>query len=592
MKKPQFFNRSELTATLWAFRKEFMIVGVLSFLANLLMLAPTLYMLQIFDRVLVSQSELTLLAVSIITLFLFGVMACSEWLRSRVLVRAGMRFDEQLSTRVFNASFENYLRQSSTNPSRAFNDLIQIRQFITGTGIFALFDAPWAPIYIGVTFLLHPLLGFISLIFAVVQAALAWFGHRQTVAPAEEASKVNSETSSYLQSKLRNVEVLESMGMITNLQSRWNKKYELWIDKNSASQGLTNRVTAWSKFIRYSQQSLALGAGALLVIDGQLSPGAMIAANVLMGRALAPIDQLVGTWRSFITCKNSFARLETLLKDYPERDTALKRVGPTGEMTLLQVFANASGRATPILKNISFEVPAGSVVAVLGPSGSGKSTLAKVMVGIWPEVTGETLLNGLPIQSWNRIDLGPHLGYLPQDVELFEGSIAENIARLGEVDSDKVIAAARSAGMHEMILRFPKGYDTPIGEAGNLLSGGQRQRIGLARAIYGEPSLIVLDEPNANLDDAGEAALLRTVRELKAKGKTVFLITHRPGAIAVADRLMVLRDGEIYVDGPKEAVVASMRAPSASNATPSTAAPLTTVLPAGPTISPLSPQPA
>lgn len=592
MKKPQFFNRSELTATLWAFRKEFMIVGVLSFLANLLMLAPTLYMLQIFDRVLVSQSELTLLAVSIITLFLLGVMACSEWLRSRVLVRAGMRFDEQLSTRVFNASFENYLRQSSTNPSRAFNDLIQIRQFITGNGIFALFDAPWAPIYIGVTFLLHPLLGFISLIFAVVQAALAWFGHRQTVAPAEEASKVSSETSSYLQSKLRNVEVLESMGMIANLQSRWNKKYELWMDKNSASQGLTNRVTAWSKFIRYSQQSLALGAGALLVIDGQLSPGAMIAANVLMGRALAPIDQLVGTWRSFITCKNSFARLETLLKDYPERDTALKRVGPTGEMTLHQVFANASGRTAPILKNISFEVPAGSVVAVLGPSGSGKSTLAKVMVGIWPDVTGETLLNGLPIQSWNRIDLGPHLGYLPQDVELFEGSIAENIARLGEVDSDKVIAAARSAGMHEMILRFPKGYDTPIGEAGNLLSGGQRQRIGLARAIYGEPSLIVLDEPNANLDDAGEAALLRTVRELKAKGKTVFLITHRPGAIAVADRLMVLRDGEIYVDGPKEAVVTSMRAPSASNAAPSTAAPLTTVMPAGPTIPPLSPQPA
>ena len=587
MKKPQFFKRSELTATLWAFRKEFMIVGVLSFLANLLMLAPTLYMLQIFDRVLVSQSELTLLAVSIITLFLFGVMACSEWLRSRVLVRAGMRFDEQLSTRVFNASFENYLRQSSTNPSRAFNDLIQIRQFMTGNGIFALFDAPWAPIYIGVTFLLHPWLGFLSLVFAVIQAALAWFGHRHTVAPAEEASKANSETSSYLQSKLRNVEVLESMGMIANLQNRWNKKYELWMDKNSASQGLTHRVTAWSKFIRYSQQSLALGAGALLVIDGQLSPGAMIAANVLMGRALAPIDQLVGTWRSFITCKNSFARLETLLKDYPERDTALKRVGPTGEMTLQQVFASAAGRTTPILKNISFTVLAGTVVAVLGPSGSGKSTLARVMVGIWPDVTGKTLLNGLPIQSWNRIDLGPYLGYLPQDVELFEGSIAENIARLGEVDSGKVIAAARSAGMHEMILRFPKGYDTPIGEAGNLLSGGQRQRIGLARAIYGEPSLIVLDEPNANLDDAGEAALLRTVRELKAKGKTVFLITHRPGAIAVADRLMVLRDGEIYVDGPKEAVVASMRAPSASSATP-----LTTVMPAGPTIAPLSPQSA
>jgi len=580
MKKSEFFNRSELTATLWAFRREFLIVGLLSFLANLLMLAPTLYMLQIFDRVLTSESELTLLAVSLITLFLFGVMACSEWLRSRVLVRAGMRFDEQLSTRVFNASFEAYLRQSSTNPSRAFGDLIQIRQFMTGNGIFALFDAPWAPIYIAVTFLLHPWLGILSLLFAVIQAALAWFGHRHTVAPSEEASQAGSETSSYLQSKLRNAEVLEAMGMIANLQKRWNNKYAVWMDKNSSAQGLTHRVTAWSKFIRYSQQSLALGAGALLVIDGQLSPGAMIAANVLMARALAPIDQLVSTWRGFVSCKNAFARLEKLLAEYPERDPALTRVGPTGEITLRHVFASAAGRTTPILKNVSFAVPAGTVVAVLGPSGSGKSTLARVMVGIWPDVIGETLLDGLPIQSWNRIELGPHLGYLPQDVELFEGSIAENIARLGEVDSDKVIAAARCAGMHEMILRFPKGYDTSIGEAGNLLSGGQRQRIGLARAIYGEPSLIVLDEPNANLDDAGEAALLRTVRELKAKGKTVFLITHRPGAIAVADRLMVLRDGEIVADGPKEAVLAALRAPAAASSS----------VPPVPPVPPVSPQ--
>lgn len=421
------------------------------------------------------------------------------------------------------------------------------------------------------TFFLHPWLGILSLLFTVIQAALAWFGHRHTVAPSEDAAKVSGETNNYLQSKLRNAEVLESMGMIGNLQNRWNSKYVAWMDKSSSAQGLTHRVTAWSKFIRYSQQSLALGAGALLVIDGQLSPGAMIAANVLMGRALAPIDQLVSTWRGFVSCKNSFTRLEQLLVDYPERDPALTRVGPTGEITLHQVFATAAGRATPILKNVSFAVPAGTVVAVLGPSGSGKSTLARVMVGIWPDVIGQTLLDALPIQSWNRIDLGPHLGYLPQDVELFEGSIAENIARLGEVDSDKAIAAARCAGMHEMILRFPKGYDTSIGEAGNLLSGGQRQRIGLARAIYGEPSLIVLDEPNANLDEAGEAALLCTVRELKAKGKTVFLITHRPGAIAVADRLMVLRDGEIFADGPKEAVLAALRPPPAA---PSPASPV------------------
>jgi ATP-binding cassette subfamily C exporter for protease/lipase len=562
MKKTDFFNRSELTASLWAFRQEFLIVGMLSFLTNLLMLSPTIYMLQIYDRVLISQNELTLLAVSLITLFVFGVMACSEWLRARVLVRAGMRFDAQLSTRVFNASFAANLSQSSSAPSRAFGDLIQIRQFLTGTGIFALFDAPWSPIYIAVTFFLHPWLGVLALIFSVVQALLAWFGHRHTVIPAEEAAKAGRETSSYLQSKLRNAEVLESMGMIGNLQKRWNRLYLAWITKDSLAQGLTHRVTAWSKFIRYSQQSLSLGAGALLVIDGQLSLGAMIAANVLLSRALAPIDQLVSTWRGFVCTRAAFERLEKLLIEYPERDPALTRVAPGGAITLRHVVANAEGRNTPILKNISLTVLAGTVVGVLGLSGSGKSTLARVMVGIWPDTAGEVLLDDMPMERWNRAELGPHLGYLPQDVELFEGSIAENIARLGEVDSAKVIKAARLAGMHEMILRFPNGYDTQIGEAGNLLSGGQRQRIGLARAVYGEPALLVLDEPNANLDDVGENALLRTVQELKAKGKTVFLITHRPGAIAVVDRLIILRDGEIFADGARESVLAMLRSAS------------------------------
>ena len=571
MKTPSFFRRSELTSTLWAFRQEFLIVGALSFLANLLMLAPTIYMLQVFDRVLSSGSELTLVAVSLITLFLFGVMALSEWMRSRVLVRAGMQFDDQLSTRVFNASFEAYLGQTSTNPSRAFGDLIQIRQFLTGNGIFALFDAPWAPIYIAVTFFLHPWLGVLSLVFAVVQAALAWFGHRHTVAPAEDANAAVTDSTNYLQSKLRNSEVLESMGMVGNLRGRWDQKYQIALAKNASTLGLTHRVTAVSKFIRYTQQSLSLGAGALLVIDGQLSPGAMIAANVLMGRALAPIDQLVGTWRGFVTTRSAFDRLEKLLAEFPERDPALSRVAPTGSVSLHTVVASAPGRTTPILKGISFEVSAGTVVAVLGPSGSGKSTLARVIVGIWPDVIGDVLLDGLPISGWNRMDLGPHIGYLPQDVELFEGSIAENIARLGTIDPVKVIEAARSAGLHEMILRFPKGYDTPIGEAGGLLSGGQRQRIGLARAIYGDPALIVLDEPNANLDDAGETALLRTVAELKAKGKTVLLITHRPGAIAIADRLMILQDGQIVANGPRDAVIAALRSTTPSTETPNSA---------------------
>jgi ATP-binding cassette subfamily C exporter for protease/lipase len=568
MKTPEFFKRSELTATLWLFRREFLIVGIFSMIANVLMLAPTLYMLQIYDRVLASQSELTLLAMSLLTLFLFAVMGFAEWMRSRVLVSAGVRLDKQLSTHVFNASFEARLSQSGSASSRSFGDLIQIRQFLTGNGIFAFFDAPWTPIYMAVLFFLHPWLGVLGVVFALIQAALAWFGHRHTLAPSEAAATANADAGSFLQGKLRNAEVLESMGMIRSLQARWAGHHQTYLDRAAVSQHLTHRITAISKFLRYTQQSLALGAGALLVIDGQLSPGGMIAANVLMGRALAPIDMIVGSWRQFIGMRAAFTRLEALLLEFPPRDPDFKRVPPKGDIVLTNVFANAPGRETPILQNINLSVPAGTVTAVLGPSGSGKSTLARVLVGIWPDVTGLVVLNGLPIAGWNRIELGPHLGYLPQDVELLEGSIAENIARFGYVDSELVIEAAQSAGLHEMILRFPKGYDTSIGEAGNLLSGGQRQRIGLARAIYGNPVMIVLDEPNANLDDAGEAALLKTVQLLKTKGTTVFLITHRPGAVAVADRILMLRDGQVQADGPRDAVLAALQAARRPSAEP------------------------
>lgn len=566
MKKTGFFHRSELTEALWTFRREFIVVGIFSMVANVLMLAPTMYMLQVFDRVMSSRSELTLIVMSLITLFFFIVMAFAEWMRSRVLVHAGLRLDGVLSTRVFNASFEARLSQTGASVVRAFTDLIQIRQFLTGNGILAFFDIPWAPIYMAVLFFLHPVLGYAALVFAAIQGALAWFGHRHTVAPSEAASKATSESGAYLQSKLRNAEALESMGMVHNLRPHWAKRHAKALELHGQAQALTHRISAWSKLIRYSQQSLALGIGALLVIDGQLSPGGMIAANVLMGRALAPIDMLVGTWRSFIGARSAFERLEDLLRIHPERDTALSRVAPKGDVVVRGLVATAPGRPLPILKGVSTAAPAGTVTVVLGPSGSGKSTLARCLMGIWPGASGEVLLDGLPIDGWDRMELGPYLGYLPQDIELFEGSIAENIARFGQVDPEKVIAAARSAGLHEMILRFPKGYDTPIGEAGNLLSGGQRQRVGLARAMYGDPVMVVLDEPNANLDDVGEAALVRAVLELKSKGCTVFLITHRPGILAVADRLLVLQDGAVVADGPRDAVLDALRAGHAAAA--------------------------
>ena len=576
MKTPAFFERSELTRTLWTFRNEFLMVGLFSMMANLLMLTPTLYMLQVYDRVIASQSELTLLAMSLLALVLFGVMAFAEWMRSLVLVRAGVRLDDRLSTQVFNASFESHLSQSSNSPARSFSDLIQVRQFLTGNGIFAFFDAPWAPIYMAVLFMLHPWLGVLGMLFAAIQVLLAWVGHRHTLAPSEAAVAANSDAGNFLQSKLRNAEVIESMGMLGNLRRRWAQRHADALTQGTAAQALTQRVVAWSKFIRYSQQSLALGAGALLVIDGQLSPGGMIAANVLMNRALAPIDQVVSGWRGFIGAAAAFGRLEKLLLGFPQRDPALTRVAPTGQLEVRNVVASATGRTTPILKNINLSLAAGTVLVILGPSGSGKSTLARVLMGIWPECTGNVLLDGLPMESWERSEIGPHLGYLPQDIELFEGTLAENIARFGNVDSSKIIEAARCAGLHDMILRFPKGYDTPIGEAGALLSGGQRQRIGLARAIYGCPALIVLDEPNANLDEAGEAALVQTVQTMKAKGRTVVLITHRPGILAVADRVLLLIDGRVQAEGPRDSVLASLQAaarPSSPIAPAAVAAP-------------------
>jgi ATP-binding cassette subfamily C exporter for protease/lipase len=567
--KSGFFQRSELTAVLGTFRKEFWAVGIFSMVANVLLLSPTMYMLQVYDRVMASQSELTLLALSLVTLFLLGVMAFSEWMRSRVLVRAGVRLDEQMSSRVFNASFDAYLNQSGGTPPRAFSDLIHVRQFLTGNGIFAFFDTPWVPVYIAVLFILHPWLGIMAIGFAFVQAGLTWWGHVTAIAPSEASVKASGEVNAYLQSKLRNTEVLEPMGMVGNLQKHWIERHQQSLEINTRAQAITHRFTAVSKFIRYTQQSLALGMGALLVIDGQLSPGAMIAANVLTNRALAPIDMLVGVWRSFIGAREAFGRLETLLGKYPERDVALKRVAPKGVISLEGVFATAQGRKAPILKEIKLQAHPGTVTVVLGPSGSGKSTLARVIVGIWPEVAGNVLLDGMPIQGWDRVELGPHIGYLPQDIELFEGTIAENIARFSELNSDKVIAAAKSAGLHEMILRLPKGYDTPIGEAGSLLSGGQRQRVGLARAVYGDPVLVVLDEPNANLDDAGEAALMQTVQGLKAKGTNVILITHRPGAIAAADQLVLLNDGFVKMSGPRDAVIAALRTAQTSSPSPS-----------------------
>lgn len=561
-----FLDRSELGRTLTGFRREFWTTGFFSLVINLLLLTPTLYMLQVYDRVMVSNSELTLLAVSLITVFLLALMAFAEWGRTRLLIQAGMRLDKLLSSKVFGATFAASLRQSEKNPAKAFSDFTQIRQFLTGSGILTFFDAPWTLIFLIVLFSLHPLLGAVALVFMALQGALAWWGQRHTVVPAETASKSLAEVNGFLQTKLRNVEVLEAMGMLPQLQLHWAARHADYISKNAKSLSILNRTTAWSKVLRYSQQSLALGVGALLVIDGQLSTGAMIAANVLMSRALAPIDQMVGLWRVMAGVKAAYQRIESLLRGYNESYSKSGLSATGGDIVLRDVIASTTGRDEAILKKITLTIPNGTVLVIIGGSGSGKSTLARVLVGVWPDVTGEVLWGGRPLADLDRIACGPDLGYLPQDVELFDGSIAENIARFGELVPEKVIEAAACTGLHDMILRFPKGYDTSMGEAGSLLSAGQRQRIALARAVYGQPGLLVLDEPNANLDEMGEQALSKAIQEFKAMGKTVVLISHRPGVLALADRVLVLRDGVVAHEGPRDEVVAAVRRQNQSSA--------------------------
>jgi ATP-binding cassette subfamily C exporter for protease/lipase len=556
-----FFRRSELAASLAPYKREFLAVGFFSMVANLLALTPSLYMLQVFDRVMVSKNDLTLIALSLITLFLFAMMSFAEWARSRLLVRLGVRMDDALGSRVFGATFEARLNRADPAVARSFYDLANFRQFLTSNGVIAFFDVPWTPIYLAVQFLLHPLLGWISVLGIVILAFMAWLTQRYTARPIEQARDAGIQVNQDMQSKLRNAEVVESMGMRADLWRRWLKRHQHHLHLTTKAHDLGHRIRDLTKFLRYSLQSIILGAGALLVIDGQLTPWVIVIGNLLLGRTLAPVELAIGNWRGFTSARTSFLRLETLLAAHPGRADGLFHGEPAGEIQLENLIATARGRTEPILRGLTLTVPAGEVIGIIGPSGSGKSTLARVILGIWPDIEGDVRLDGEPLASWSREELGPYIGYMPQDVQLFDGTIAENIARFGPIESEKVIRAAQLAGVHDMVLRFPRGYDTMAGVGGSYLSGGQRQRIALARAIYADPNLIVLDEPNSNLDEAGEAALTAAIKHLKANGKTVVLISHRLNILAIADRILVLRQGAVEWYGLRQDFANAFRAP-------------------------------
>ena len=540
---------SELKKSLLSAKKSFIMVGLFSMFINILMLVPPLYMLQLYDRVLGSRSQDTLIMLTLIVVVLFITMGLLEVVRSRVLVRVGNKLDSMLSQRIFDSLFELERKAPGRSSSMPLNDLTQVRQFMTGNGLFAFFDAPWMPIYIIVLFIFHPAFGFFAIFAAIVLVGITVANEYSTKEKLAEANNLSRASTIYVDSNIRNAEVVNAMGMRNNISKVWADKYYGFLNAQNIASDSAGVWSNLSKSLRVMFQSLILGLGAYLAINMEVTPGMMIAASIIMGRALAPLDLIIGSWKGFSSARSSYERIEGLLNDFPKDKEYMQLPAPKGEITLENVVVIPPSGTVPSLKGISMKIEKGDVVGIIGPSAAGKSSLARVMLGLWPLSNGVARIDKADISQWDREDLGKYVGYLPQDIELFEGTVSQNIARFGEVEPEKVVEAASKAGVHEMILKLNEGYDTKIGPGGASLSGGQRQRIGLARALYNNPVFIVLDEPNSNLDDVGEAALVEAIKTLRAGGTTVVIITHRTNVLQATNKLALINNGVLELYG-------------------------------------------
>ncbi len=540
-----------------ACRRYFVTALIFSLAINLLYLASPLYMLQVYDRVVSSASHVTLIMLTLVLLIALGALASLDSVRARILTRASIRLDQLLSGRIVAAAVENSARGGSAR-GQALRDFDNFRQFVTGSGIHAVFDLPWAPIYIGVIFVLHPWLGSFAFGCAVLLVGMALLNEYLVKRPLSEANEAAARNYSFTEMGLRNSEVVQAMGMMPGLLHRWSRDRNLLLERQTLASDRAATTTSLIRFLRLAMQSLILGIGAYLVIERLTTVGSMFAASILLGRALAPVEQIVGSWRNLTSARAAYGRVRELLTAHPLQDQALSLPRPTGQLSVenLSYVVPRTNRA--ILRNVSFRQAPGEVLGVIGPSGAGKSTLARQIVGVLYPTSGAVRLDGADVAPWPRESLGRHIGYLPQDIELFADSVASNISRFRNDNDEEVIEAARLAGVHEMVLRLPDGYETQVGDGGAVLSGGYRQRLGLARAVYGNPSLVVLDEPSSNLDSDGDTALLSCITELKKRGTTVVMISHRPNTLGVADKLLVLKDGVAELFGPRDEVIARL----------------------------------
>ncbi len=554
-------KRSELREALLAQKPVFRNAAFFSFFTNLLVMVPTLYMLQVYDRVVNSRSVMTLSLLTLLAIGLYVVMEILEWVRQEILQSAGRNFDARVSERVFDSVFEANLRRIPGTSVQALNDLRTLREFLSSPALLALMDVPLSMLYVLAIFMINTTMGYMSIVGALLQVGLAYLTERSTQPPLTAANRSSIDAQNYASGSLKNAQVIEAMGMLGNIHGRWMKKQRQFLFAQAAASDAAGTYSSLAKFVQLAQSSLLLGAGCWLIINRMFPGGGglMVVASILGGRVLAPVSQVIGMWKYVVNARDAYFRLDNLLTALPAREPGMSLPPPKGLLSVEAVTAAAPNSNVPIIRGASFVVPAVKAVAVVGPSASGKTTLARLIVGVWPAAGGKVRLDGVDIFPWNKAELGQYVGYLPQDVELFDGTLAENIARFGHVDMEQVEAAARAVGVHETIVALPQGYESAIGEDGCFLSGGQRQRVGLARAIYGNPRLLVLDEPNSSLDEAGEQALVKTLLALKAQGTTILVITHRTSVLEAVDLMLLMVEGQVKAYGLRDEVLAALQ---------------------------------
>jgi ATP-binding cassette subfamily C exporter for protease/lipase len=547
----------EAVSALWPYFKQ---AAWISLFASLLVLAPSGYMLEVYDRVVNSRSQMTLAMLTLLVLAAYVLMEVLEWARSEVMHEASMAFDQNMRDRIFTTIFEANLKRLPGGSTQPMNDFRTVRDFLCSPALLALMEAPVSLIFLVLIFAISPVLGWSAVVAAVLQTFVGWLNERSTQPPLLAANRSAIAAQQYADGTLRTAQVIESMGMLRDIHRHWMEKQTEFLALQAKASENAGFYQAISKFLQNVVGSMLLGLGAWLLLQNQLNggPAYMIVGSILGGRVLAPLVQIVAQWQTVVNVRSAYARLDSLLGTVVKRPVGMALPAPQGALLVETLVAGAPGTQVPILRGVSFALQPGEVLAVVGPSASGKTTLARLLVGLWPAINGKVRLDGVDVHAWDKSELGPHMGYLPQGVELFDGSIADNIARFGEPDQAKVEAAARAVGLHEFILALPHGYDSAVGREGAMLSGGQRQRVGLARALYGNPAFVVLDEPNSSLDEQGDAALANAISKLAASGTTFVVMTHRTSVLGVADKMLVLRDGQTQMFGPRDDVLKAL----------------------------------